>query len=181
MAHWLRQPRAAILGAAVLAAAALVACRAPPDPNAPTRLTDEVSVSPQVPLAKVKAVSEAGFRTIVNLRVDGETPGQPSYADMQHAAMEAKLAYGFVPLKKSGPIAPVSVEALASTLKRMPKPALLYAESKQRAAHAWALAEASKSGGLDAAAIAKAVKEAGPPEEDFSAEIAARIAARKSR
>ena len=89
----------------------------------------------------------------------------------------AKLAYGYVPMKQ-GTMSKASVEALATSLKRLPKPIVLYSEPSSRAARAWALAEASTPGGLDADAIDAAVKSVGANDDDLHAEIATRIAAR---
>ena len=164
-------------GAVALAAALIGACQVAGNPNAPRRLTDDVSISGQIALADVKAFHERGFRTIVNMRPDGEAPDQPNYGQMQTAAHDAGLAYGYVPIKP-GPISRTSVEALGSTLSRMPKPMLLYSQAGDRPARTWALAEASRPGGLDAAAIERAVKSAGQSVDDLASQIAARIAAR---
>ncbi len=164
-------------GAIAVIAALVGACQVASDPKAPRRLTDDVSISGQIALADVKALREQGFRTIVNMRPDGEAPDQPNYAQMQSAVNDAGLAYGFVPVK-AGQISPTSVEALGSTLSRMPKPMLLYSRAGDRAARTWALAEASRPGGLDAAAIEQAAKSAGQSVDDLASQITARIAAR---
>jgi uncharacterized protein (TIGR01244 family) len=164
--------------AAIALIATLVsACQVARDPNAPRRLTDDVSISGQVKPADMKALRDEGFRTIVNMRPDGEAPDQTTYAQMQSATHDAGLAYGYVPVK-SGAISRTAVEALGSTLSRMPKPVLLYSQAGDRPARTWALAEASKPGGLDAAAIEQAVKSAGQSADDLAQQITARIAAR---
>jgi len=164
-------------GAVALVAMLVGACQVASNPNAPRKLTDDVSISGQVAVADVKALHAQGFRTLVNMRPDGEAPGQPDYGQMQGAAHDAGLAYGYVPIKP-GAISPTSVEALGSTLSRMPKPMLLYSEAGDRPARTWALAEASRPGGLDAAAIERAVKSAGQSVDDLASQIAARVAAR---
>src|SRR5690348_7894272 len=141
--------------AVALVAMLVGACQVASNPNAPRKLTDDVSISGQVAVADVKALHAQGFRTLVNMRPDGEAPGQPDYGQMQGAAHDAGLAYGYVPIKP-GAISPTSVEALGSTLSRMPKPMLLYSEAGDRPARTWALAESSRPAGLDAAAIERA-------------------------
>jgi uncharacterized protein (TIGR01244 family) len=164
---------------AIIFIAALVgACQVASDPNAPRRLTDDVSVSGQLKPADVKALKEKGFRTIVNMRPDGEAPDQTTYAQMQTAVIGAGLAYSYVPVKQ-GPISKISVEALGSSLSRLPEPVLLYSQAADRPARTWALAEASRKGGLDAAAIEQAVKSAGQSADDLASQIDARIAARQ--
>jgi len=135
--------------AAMLIAAAVGACHAP-DPNAPRKLTNDVSVGGQITAADVNALKEKGFRTIVNMRPDDESPDQAKYPQMQAAAQKAGLGYGYIPVKKTGPIPATSGEALVSILTRMPKPVFVYAETPDRPAQVWALAEASRPGGADA-------------------------------
>jgi uncharacterized protein (TIGR01244 family) len=177
MADRRARPWAAVLGVAAVIAAVMIACQFAPDPHAPKELGDGVSVTGQITTAEVPALRARGFRTIVNMRIDNEAPGQPDYAEMMHAVEDAKLGYGYVPLRK-GPLASVQIESLITALKRLPKPALLYGEPREHVARAWALAEASKPDGLDAATILAAVRAVGPSDENIDAEVESRIAAR---
>jgi uncharacterized protein (TIGR01244 family) len=174
------RPWVAVLGVAAIIAAVMIACQFAPDPNAPKRLSDDVSVTGQITTAQVGAMGKAGFKTIVNMRIDNEAPGQPDYAEMQRAVQGAMLGYGYVPLRK-GPLAPVQIESLMSTLSHLPKPVLLYGEPREHVARAWALAEASKPDGLDAATILAAMKSVGPSTENIDAQVESRVAARKKK
>jgi protein tyrosine phosphatase (PTP) superfamily phosphohydrolase (DUF442 family) len=97
---------------------------------------------------------------------------------MQKAAQDAGLGYGYIPLKKGAPLPSTAAEALDSVLMRMPKPVLLFEETPERPAKVWALAEASRPGGLDQQAILAAVKSAGFSADDLAPQITKRIAAR---
>jgi sulfide:quinone oxidoreductase len=178
MANGRGRPWVAVSGVAAVIAAVMIACQFAPDPYAPKRLSDDVSVTGQITTAQVPAMQAKGFRTIVNMRIDDEAPGQPNYAEMMKAVQDARLGYGYVPLRK-GPLVPVQIESLTTTLRRLPKPALLYGEPKEHVARAWALAEASMPDGLGAAAILAAVNAVGPSSESIDAEVESRIAARK--
>jgi uncharacterized protein (TIGR01244 family) len=167
--------------AMALTVAALVACHAAPDPNAPRQLTKDVSVSGQITAADVPAIRDKGFKTIVNMRFDNEAPDQAKYTQLQSAAQAAGLGYGYVPLKKGPTISMTAPKGLTSALSRMPKPVLLFEETPERPAKVWALAEASNPDGLDADAIAQALKSAGIPADDIAPLIAKRIAARPKR
>lgn len=167
--------------AVALTAAAVGACQVAPDPNAPRRLTNDVSVSGQITVANVKALHDKGFRTIVNMRSDDESPDQAKYAQMQNAARDAGLGYGYIPLKKGAAMPRTAAEAMDSVLARMPKPVLIYGETPDGPAQVWALAEASRPGGLDAAAIMQAMKSAGQSADNLASQIDARIAARPKR
>jgi uncharacterized protein (TIGR01244 family) len=59
-------------------------------------------------------------------------------------------------------------------------PVLLYCRSGRRAARAWALAEASRRGGLTAEEIESAVRNVGQPVDDLRDRIRGRVAARQS-
>ena len=172
MKSWIR------IAAAALLAAAVGACHVAPDPNAPRALTGDVSVTGQITAADVPALKEKGFKTIVNMRPDDESPDRAKYPEMQAAAMKSGLGYGYIPLKKGAPLQATSAEALNSILTRMPKPVLIYGETPDRPAEVWALAEASRRGGLEAPAIREAMKSAGFKADELSAQIDARIAKR---
>ena len=174
------RPWVAVLGVAAVIAAVMIACQFAPDPDAPKRLSDDVSVTGQITTAQVDSMRKAGFSTIINMRVDNDAPGQPNYAEMQKAVQGAKLGYGYVPLRK-GPLAPVQIESLMSALSQLPKPVLLYGEPREHVARAWALAEASRPGGLDAASILTAVKSVGPSTESIDAQVESRVAGRKKK
>jgi uncharacterized protein (TIGR01244 family) len=167
--------------AATLIAAAVGACHVQTDPNAPRKVTDDVSISGQITVANVKALKEQGFRAIINLRPDDESPDQSRYAQLQNAAHEAQLDYGYAPVKKGASIPANAPKTLNNILEQMPKPALVFADTPDHAARVWALAEASRTGGLDAARILAAVKSAGQSADDLASQIDARIAKRPKR
>ena len=165
--------------AMALTIAAVAACTStPPDPNAPRKMTDEVSISGQITVARVKPLREKGFKAIINMQPDDESPDQSKYKQLQSAAHEAGLDYGYAPVKNGTAIPPNAPKTLNYVLEQMPKPALVFADTPDHAARVWALAEASRAGGLDAARILAAVKSAGLSADDLASQIDARIAKR---
>ena len=56
-------------------------------------MTHQVSFAGQITPEQVKEVAEQGFKTIINNRPDGESPDQPTSAEIEAAAKEAGLAY----------------------------------------------------------------------------------------
>ena len=50
------------------------------------RITDKVSVAPQITVADMADIKKAGFRAIICNRPDGEGADQPSYAEIEKAA-----------------------------------------------------------------------------------------------
>lgn len=118
------------------------------------RLTDKISVAPQIAPEDCALAKAQGFAAIVNNRPDGEAPGQPSAAMMRAAAEAAGLRYADVPIDHSG-YGLAQIEAMATVLGAG-GPVLAFCRSGTRSANVWALAEASRGGDPDAIIAAAA-------------------------
>lgn len=151
----------------------------PPLPPAVTMklLADGVWVSEQIGPSQLALLHQQRFVAVVDLRPDGEAAGQPSSSDMADAAARAGLAFSYTPVPH-GAIPDQAISDLQKVLASQPRPVLLYCRSGRRAARTWALAEASRPGGLDAQAIRRIVLAVGQPVDDLGPDIQARIAAR---
>ncbi len=117
-----------------------------------TRITQAVSVAPQIAPEDVALAAAQGFRTIVNNRPDGESLDQPPGADIEAAAHAAGLAYVAIPIDHTG-FNLDQVEAMVSALNH--GPVLAFCRSGTRSCNLWALA-AAKQGGDPAEIIAAA-------------------------
>jgi uncharacterized protein (TIGR01244 family) len=104
------------------------------------RVTDQISVSPQIGVADVDAAAEQGFKTLINNRPDGEDPAQPSGYEIEAAAAAAGLAYFHVPIR-GGPT-PEQVETTRKILDQAPAPVLAFCRSGTRSIVTWSLAQA---------------------------------------
>lgn len=104
------------------------------------RVTDDISVSPQIAVEDVEAAAAAGFRTIINNRPDGEEPGQLSGHEIEAAARAAGLAYFHVPVR-GGPT-PEQVETVAKIAAESPGPILAFCRSGTRSIVTWSLGQA---------------------------------------
>lgn len=102
-------------------------------------LTDDFSVSPQVDVAHVKEISDAGFRSILCNRPDNEEPWQVAYSAIEEAALAEGLEIRFVPIV-SGVTEP-AMSDFKKALDEMPKPILAYCRSGTRCTMLWSLAE----------------------------------------
>jgi uncharacterized protein (TIGR01244 family) len=140
-------------------------------------LAVSVWVTEQINESQLADIKAKGFRTVVDLRPDGEAVDQPPAAEMARAAQASGLGFSYIPVPH-GDIPTAAVDALDQALAQSDKPLLLYCRSGRRAARTWALAEASRPGGLDAAAIQAAARAAGQSADDLAAQIGVRIAAR---
>ena len=103
-------------------------------------VTDEISVSPQISVADVEAAAQAGFKTIINNRPDGEAPDQPSGLEIEAAAAQAGLAYFHIPVR-GGPT-PEQVETTGKVLAEAAVPVLAYCRSGTRSIITWSLSQA---------------------------------------
>ncbi len=113
----------------------------------PRRLTDRFSATPQIAVEDVAAAKAAGFGFIVNNRPEGESPDQPSGAEIEASCLEAGLGYCAIPVDHSG----FSAEQVAalSALMVSPRPILAYCRSGTRSTMLWALASASRGDAPD--------------------------------
>ena len=103
------------------------------------KVTENFWVSPQVLEEHVQAAADAGFRTLINNRPDGEEPGQPTDAQVEAWAKERGLGYQALPV--SGGISRELVEAMGDMVADAQKPVLAFCRSGMRSISLWAMAE----------------------------------------
>ena len=103
-------------------------------------LSDDFAVAGQISIDDVPAIAQAGFRSILCNRPDGEGgPQQTSFASIEAAARAAGLQTAFLPVI-SGQITPQQVQAMADMLNRLPAPVLAYCRSGARSTSLWQMA-----------------------------------------
>ncbi|MBX7539674.1 TIGR01244 family sulfur transferase [Qipengyuania sphaerica] len=103
-----------------------------------SKITDAISVRGQVHADEVQEIADAGYRTILCNRPDGEIEGQPDAAEIRAAAEAAGLAFHHNPLTP-GQLAPGHVEEQGKILSEAQGPVLAYCGSGRRASILWAL------------------------------------------
>jgi uncharacterized protein (TIGR01244 family) len=114
------------------------------------RLDEEVYVAPQLWPEDFAAARDAGVRTIVNNRPDGEAADQIPSAEAERLAREAGLGYLHIPVAGGGGLTREAVDAFARALGEGPGPFLAYCRSGTRSTYLWALAAASRGADPDA-------------------------------
>jgi len=98
-----------------------------------TPVSDTFSVTGQIGPDDVAALAEAGFRSVICFRPDGEGgPAQPAFASVEAAAKTAGLPSRYIPTVP-GRVGPSHVADTSSALKDLPKPILAYCASGARA------------------------------------------------
>lgn len=98
------------------------------------RLSDDVSVAPQLTPAAMAEAAAAGYRSVINNRPDLEGGiEQPTNDSIAKAAEAAGLAYVFQPV--SGSVqTPADIERFAELLASLPKPVLAFCRTGTRSA-----------------------------------------------
>jgi uncharacterized protein (TIGR01244 family) len=104
------------------------------------RVTDALSVSPQITPQEVSQAKAQGFTTLINNRPDGEVPGQPTSAQIEAAAKAAGLAYVHIPVR-GGPT-PEQVEQNRAAVEASDGPVLAFCRTGTRSIITWSIGEA---------------------------------------
>ena len=104
------------------------------------KVTDDFSVAPQIDLADLPRAAAAGFKLVINNRPDGESPDQPTSAQVEAAAKAAGLDYVHIPVR-GGPT-PEQVEQENAVVAEAPGPILAFCRSGTRSIVTWSLGQA---------------------------------------
>jgi sulfide:quinone oxidoreductase len=107
------------------------------------KITDKVSVSPQITASDISEIKEAGYRAIICNRPDGEGSDQPSFEEIEKAAKKAGLVAAYLPVE-TGMVTDENVVEFGNILKDLPRPLVGYCRSGTRSATLWSLHEAQK-------------------------------------
>jgi sulfide:quinone oxidoreductase len=86
----------------------------------------------------LEALAEAGVRTIINNRPDGEDSGQVDAGTARHIAEALGLEYHHIPITAQS-LSRADVDAFAAVLKVAPAPIVAHCRSGTRSTLLWAL------------------------------------------
>ena len=104
------------------------------------RVTEDLSVAPQISVADVAEAKRLGFTTLINNRPDGEDPAQPASAEIEAAAKAEGLAYFHIPVR--GAPGPAEVEAERQAIEAAEGPVLAFCRSGTRSIVTWSIGQA---------------------------------------
>jgi uncharacterized protein (TIGR01244 family) len=104
------------------------------------RVTDQLSVAPQIALSDLASAAEQGFKLVINNRPDGEDPAQPTSAQVEAAAKAAGMDYAYIPVR--GSPTPDQVETERNLLDSHPGPVLAFCRSGTRSIVTWSIGQA---------------------------------------
>jgi uncharacterized protein (TIGR01244 family) len=129
---------------------------APPSP-ALVSLAPGLSATGRLDRGDIEALAQAGVRTLINNRPDGEDPGQLPAAEARRLAESLGLAYHHIPMT-AATLTRADVDAFAAVLKNAPGPIVAHCRSGTRSTLLWALTRLSE-GADPLALIADAAKQ----------------------
>ncbi len=107
-------------------------------------LAPGIAVSPQIVSADIAAIAQAGFKSVICNRPDGEGADQPGFKEIEAAALNAGLQIKYLPAE-SGKVTDEQGAAFGRLMDELPKPVLAYCRTGMRSTTMWALANAGKS------------------------------------
>ena len=119
------------------------------------KLSNEVSVSPQIVSSDVARLAEQGFKSIICNRPDGEGADQPLFTEIESAARAAGLAARYLPVS-TGKVTDEDAALFGAASAELPKPILAYCRTGTRSTTLWALNEGSRRPAAEIAETAKA-------------------------
>ncbi|MFT7723508.1 MAG: bifunctional protein tyrosine phosphatase family protein/NAD(P)/FAD-dependent oxidoreductase [Roseateles sp.] len=106
-------------------------------------LTPELAVAAQLHAADLRQIADAGFRTVICNRPDGEGNDQPAFAELQAAAHGLGLAMHHLPAEP-GKVSDEQGREFAALMAASPKPVLAFCRTGTRSTTMWALSQSGQ-------------------------------------
>ena len=103
----------------------------------------DIGVGGQISVDDVKAIAEAGYRTLVCNRPDGEGADQPNWSEIEARARDFGLSTHYLPAV-SGKVTDEQGQAFGELFAASPKPVFAYCRSGMRSVTMWALSQAGQ-------------------------------------
>jgi len=110
------------------------------------QLEPDIAAAPQLSEADFAAVAARGFRSVVNIRPDGEAADQLSNAKARQAAREYGLTFHHLPVMSINVTDDDVVGDFARLMDDLPGPILFYCGSAMRCTTLWTQAAAPRIG-----------------------------------
>jgi uncharacterized protein (TIGR01244 family) len=101
-------------------------------------LTPGFEVTGRLDRWDIEALAQAGVRTIINNRPDGEDPGQFDAAEARRVAEAHRIDYHHIPVTAES-LSRADVDAFAEVLRQAPAPVVAHCRSGTRSTLLWAL------------------------------------------
>ncbi|WP_412057549.1 TIGR01244 family sulfur transferase [Bartonella sp. DGB2] len=102
-------------------------------------INSNIFIGDQIEVFDIEIIAKKGIKTIICNRPDGEEEGQPTFAQIQTAAVKHKIATHYIPIT-SPFIAPEAITQMRAILENTDSPLLAYCRSGARSSHLYRLA-----------------------------------------
>lgn len=106
-------------------------------------LTPELAVAAQIHASDLQEIANAGFRTIICNRPDGEGNDQPVFAELEASARGLGIVLHYLPAE-SGKVTDEQGRQFAALIDASPKPVLAFCRTGMRSTTMWALSQSGK-------------------------------------
>ena len=102
------------------------------------QLAEDFAVASQITVDDIADIAEAGFRSIICNRPDGEDLGQPSAETIENACKKHGLRFYYVPFRSQADL-PDAVPHQAEIMRNARGPFLAYCRSGNRSTILWSI------------------------------------------
>lgn len=119
------------------------------------QLEADIATAPQLVEADFADIAARGFRTVVNIRPDGEAPGQLPNAEAKRTAERHGLTFRHLPVMSVNVTDDDVVDGFARLMDDLPGPILFYCGSATRCTTLWTQAAAPRIGIDEALTVAR--------------------------
>jgi sulfide:quinone oxidoreductase len=109
------------------------------------KLSDDVSVSPQLSVEDCTEILKMGFKSIICNRPDGECETQPSFSCINEQAHELGILTYYLPVI-SGAITEENRQEFEFALSNLPKPIIAYCRTGTRSGILYSMVSANNEG-----------------------------------
>lgn len=109
------------------------------------KLSDDVSVSPQINIEDCTEILKMGFKSIICNRPDGECETQPSFSSINEQAHELGILTYYLPVI-SGAITEENKQEFEFALSKLPKPILAYCRTGTRSGILYSMVSENSEG-----------------------------------
>ena len=106
-------------------------------------LSPTLTAAPQISAQDLTAIAQAGYKSVICNRPDGEAVDQPLYAEMERAAHQLGLHIRYQPVE-SGKVTDEQAAAFQLLLQELPTPVFAYCRTGTRSATLWALSQSDR-------------------------------------
>ncbi|WP_319825542.1 TIGR01244 family sulfur transferase [Thalassovita sp.] len=142
----------------------------------PKKISEEISVAAQILPGDIATLVGMGFRSIICNRPDGEAADQPTFEEIDAAALSAGLQTRYLPIV-AGKVQDQDADDFGKALMELPGPTLAYCRTGTRSATLWSLSvaksrpvadilSATKAAGYDMAGVVRRIVNGGKTPTD---------------